>query len=70
MARTIGKVKIRKLKELVRKIHADRKAAGQYTNHDNIIDLVPDAWFDIWESGWAEIQRIIQDELSAITYGK
>lgn len=72
MARTIGKVKIRKLKELVKEVYDNRDPynwRGHFL-HEAVKERVPEAWFDIWESGWAEIERIISDELNALAHGK
>ena len=69
--RSIGKIKIKKLRAMVR-----AEAARYAPLSMNAFQLgaavrgqVPDAWFDTWESAWAEIERIIQDEITAIQYG-
>lgn len=57
MARSIGKVKIKKLETIVRECYAAGKK-----DHDTIIrDHVPAEWLDIWESAWSEVQRIVDD---------
>ena len=57
--RSIGKRNIKKLRELVRN--------HQQFRDEQIEELVPESWYDIWESAWAEIRRVISDERSAIT---
>ena len=74
MARTIGKIKIKKLKALVHKVMEEEKHSlfGWNPNYNSIRykvkDRVPEEWFDIWEMGWAEIDRIIDDEICKIIY--
>lgn len=67
MARTIGKIKIRKLKALVRNIHEKNYKLGLITLLSDVVNKVPEDWRDTWESAWAEIERIIMDELLKIT---
>lgn len=73
MARSIGKIRIRKLKELVWKTAERYKpylGINTFQCHEEIKTLVPEDWYDTWESAWSEIDRIIGDELNAIKYGK
>jgi len=58
MARTIGKVNIRKLKAIVQ---AAMTHDGQRTTEE-IMERVPAAWFNTWEGAWYEITNIIDDE--------
>ncbi|NCB43083.1 MAG: hypothetical protein EOM59_10745 [Clostridia bacterium] len=64
--RSIGKVKIRKLRALCVKYYD--KMNG-YASQEEIKRHVPDEWFDIWEGAWSEIERIIHDECTRIAYG-
>ena len=72
MARSIGKRNIDKLKRIVAEEYARKDLFGQPPSgkalHYAIGERVPVEWFDIWESAWAEIERIIYDEISALTY--
>jgi hypothetical protein len=66
MARTIGKVKIRKLKAIIREEIANEKlklfSDFNWKNVDEkVIDRLPLEWWDIWESGHDEIHRILND---------
>ena len=76
MARTIGKVKIKKLKELVNKVIEEEHDnlfnmdISKNAVEEKVIDRVPEEWFDIWESAWSEINRIVQDEIWETTIRK
>ena len=66
--RSIGKVNIRKLKKIVAEEYAkktrdcrERIAARLHAEHED--------WYESWESAWNEIERLVEDELSAWTYG-
>lgn len=62
--RSIGKVKIRKLKKLT----ADMWKKNNHVSENEVICNVPFEWFDTWESAWSEIHRIVGDELRDLTY--
>lgn len=77
MARTIGKVKIRKLKKLVydtrnkylNKYGYDFITFNQYQIKEEVKSLIPEDWFYTWEMAWSEINNIVDDEWSNIRYG-
>jgi len=77
MARTIGKVKIRKLKGLILKTIKESDAPKRIFIapfdwigvKEKIIEKVPSDWFDTWESAWAEINRIVDDGIREYIYG-
>lgn len=66
MARTIGKVKIKKLKQICKE--ELRKTCNFFGGtdykkmHDSTVNRVPSEWFDTWEMADQEIERIINDE--------
>lgn len=62
--RSIGKWKIKKLTALVEKEYSINRRVSA----DEIKDRVPDDWFDIWESAWNEIERLIEDKLNQLRY--
>lgn len=66
MVRTIGKIKIRKLKALARDIHKKNYKLGLITLLSDVVNKVPEDWQDIWESAWVEIEHIIMGELLKI----
>lgn len=70
--RSIGKVKIKKLKALCNKHfgYFQPLAINQYQCKEAIKADVPDDWYDTWESAWSEIERIISDEITNKLYGK
>jgi len=69
--RSIGKVKIRRLNKLVDSLYYTYKSElGEYELSNKIKDSVPSEWFDIWESAWCEIERLINDRLCKLRYGK
>jgi hypothetical protein len=57
--RSIGKVKIKKLKAIVGKVFAKDLSADE----EDVIEMVPAEWFDTWEMAWQEIHQIVSDEL-------
>jgi len=63
--RSIGKVKIKKLKAIVAKVYDNDMSCGE----DDVIAEVPTEWFDLWEGAWSEIHRIVGDELSNLRDG-
>lgn len=73
MARTIGKIRIRKLKALVQ---LKLEESGFYEGQDwagstvtkAVENEVPEEWYDTWESAWEEINRIVDDELTKLVY--
>lgn len=70
--RSIGKVNIKKL-DIIIKEEFDK--APKYERNlnrikDNIEARIPGAWYDIWESAWSEIDRLISDKLTKLYYGK
>lgn len=70
MARTIGKIKIKKLKEKVIKVIEEEKNnlfgmdVSWVTVREKVEDRIPVEWFDTWESAWAEMHNIIEDTIS------
>jgi hypothetical protein len=70
MARTIGAVRIKKLKAICHQEYT--KWAGLSINHvqldENIKAQIPEEWYDIWESAWSEINRIIDDCIAEEVY--
>ncbi len=58
-ARTIGKVKEKKLKQMI----LDMWLKNHNVSSEEIFDKVPDDWFETWEMAYQEIQGIIYDEL-------
>ena len=67
--RSIGKVNIKKLKKIVEE---------EYKRHQNNcreriearIHAEHEDWYDSWESAWSEIERLVDDELQAWTFGR
>jgi len=53
MARTIGKVKIKKLKAMTIKELKKSKYRSEYEIEQKVKLKVPTEWFDIWEGGWS-----------------
>jgi len=51
--RSIGKARIKKLVKMIKD--------NPELSRDEIMIKVPDSWFNLWESAWAEINRIIWD---------
>ena len=71
MARTIGKVKIKKLEELVYKYVEQRENSTSISwieTRARIWGAVPKFWLNTWESAWDEIHRIIEDEILNYIY--
>ena len=68
MARTIGKIKIKKLKDLIMRKAKEFEplALNTYQCMEAIRLEIPEEYFDTWESAWSEIDRIINDELNNI----
>lgn len=72
MARSIGAVKIKRIKELIQ-CEAGKfqpLALNSYQLQEHVKSLIPESYFDIWESAWSEIDRVISDEISRIKYTK
>lgn len=71
--RTIGKRNIAKLKRIIAEEYNRKDIFGNYQRglqlNGAISDRIPAEWFEIWESAWAEIERVISDETSRLTYG-
>jgi len=68
---SIGGIKIKKLKEIVRR-EAPAFAPlsmNSYQLSEHVKSLV-EPWEDIHECAWSEIQRIVDDEINQIKYGK
>jgi hypothetical protein len=57
--RSIGKVKIKKLKKII----ADMYAVNHNVTDQEVLDQIPSNWYDTWESAWSEINRLVSDEL-------
>jgi len=72
MARSIGKVNLRKLKGLVQ--NAIKECSTPYNGTDYqkvrelVSDRVPDEWFDIWEGAYNEISNSIEDFIMEAVY--
>jgi len=64
--RSIGKVKIRNLKQIVAKLY--NKGLRGYALEDVCKEFIPDDWYDTWEMAHQEIDRIISDEVTELTY--
>jgi len=72
--RSIGKINIKKLKLKVREVVEEEKnnlfgldIQWQFIP-DKVKERLPVEWFDLWESAWSEIDRIINDEICQIKY--
>ena len=67
--RSVGKVNIKKLKKIVAEEIKKHTTVWGGTDYQSIEEAVkariPDEWYDIWESAWSEIERLIGDELTA-----
>jgi hypothetical protein len=63
VARTIGKVKIRKLKCIVTEMWTKNRNVSE----EEIINALPPDWWDTWESADSEIRRIVSDTLFDFT---
>ena len=74
MARSIGKIKIKKLQAWTREEYAKCKEHCYMFNHElfthNMRKRIPSEWYEIWECGYQEINRVIGDELSKCMYAK
>lgn len=66
-ARSIGKRNIEKLKQFV---NNEWKLSNGRVTEEDIMDNIPQEWFDIWESAEAEIRRLISDFISKLEHGK
>lgn len=68
--RSIGKIKIRKLKAICKgKISQYAPLSmNSYQCAEDIKANIPEEWFDTWEGAWSEIQRLIDDEISNFQY--
>jgi hypothetical protein len=55
--RSIGKVNIRKLQKIV----DEERTGGIPGLQDRVLRRIPDAWYDIWESAYDEIHRLVDD---------
>lgn len=69
MARSIGKVKIKKLRRIVAAQFVENAGAGAPWQDINKVTIesveaqIPEAWYDIWEGAWSEIQNEISDAI-------
>jgi len=73
--RSIGKVKIKQLKALVKQELArpERLHMGIVCHldaRDEVMKKIPADWFNIWESAHDEIDRIVDDVLMDFVYGR
>lgn len=61
--RSIGKVKIKKLKALVKETAKDFEPLSMtsYQLSDAVKHKIPDYWYDTWEGAWAEIEGLVSD---------
>ena len=64
MARTIGKINIRKVKTITQGIHA---SGGSI---DDVIDGLDNNLWDTWEMADQEIRRIVNDEWWKLEHNK
>lgn len=70
--RSIGKVKIRKLKKIiaeeynVKDLYLERRPFSVI--RASILDRLPLEWWDTWECADSEIRRVIEDEINRLTY--
>ena len=60
--RSIGKVKIKKLKKVVHEMYEK----NHDVTDDQVIAALPNEWFDTWEMAWQEIHMLVHDELNNI----
>ena len=74
--RSIGKVNKRKLLKIIQE-EIDKQKDTRFFNgldHEKLdmeIDLrIPDHWYDIWESAWSEIRRLIDDAITNYVHTK
>ena len=69
--RSIGKRNITKLKAIVQEEYDKSRTSfstNQYDLTEKIKARIPTEWYDIWESAWSEIERLIDDEVSRLIY--
>ena len=72
MARSIGKINIKKLDKIIIEEYEKAPRYGKDINQikNSIEARIPAQWYDIWESAWSEIERLISDKLTRLYYGK
>jgi len=72
MARSIGKVKIRKVKEITQQwILNNNWPWGPFvlpqpsdsSVEETVFGYIDEDWFEIWEGAWTEIYNIVSDTL-------
>ena len=73
--RSIGKVKIKKLKAIVKQEYNKEFAPGVYSRDIHKVqgavnNRIPGAWYDTWESAWSEIDRLSHDFIDELYYNK
>jgi len=68
--RSIGKVNIKKLNKMVAEEIKKRTAPygifeGNYADVRSAVkENIPEEWYDIWESAYSEIERLIDDAIN------
>jgi len=70
--RSIGKRNIANLEKIISEEYA-KDPSFQYggsSTEDRIKARVPAEWYDVWESAWSEIERLISDGISKRMYSK
>lgn len=72
--RSIGKVKIKKLKKLVADTIVEAKRIGPYDldwmDVKNAVEAkIPAEWYDTWECAWSEIERLTDDFINDYKFG-
>jgi len=72
MARSIGKIKIKKLQAMVQKNYDITKSEFYMFNHQEFTNRmrkdIPSEWYDIWEMAYQEINRVVGDKLVKLMY--
>ena len=74
--RSIGKVKIKKLKQIIEDDLRSLPETPFWTNpdlrgvKDRVWEKVPSEWLDTWEGAYSEIERIICDTILEKTYNR
>jgi len=65
-ARTIGAIKIKKLKALT----TEMWKRNHDVSEDEIIDKIPSDWWETWESADSEIRRLVSDTITDLTHNE
>lgn len=67
--RSIGKWNIKKLKKIVTEEMENSRFVAISEVRNRINNRTPDEWYDIWESAWSEIEKLIADFINDYQYG-